>query len=542
MSVIIPRFVSLNTGSFTFKKLSPNGRDLVALTATEASLARARFFQVVQREISARSMISGPKMDEYVHPFSGALRKVRSGYRYEEGANPPRPTPVKDTYDEKIVVKNGNFHKRRKNGEIVYAPYTIKSGIVLHEPGVSDVISDTVRAPMETLQFTSLYSLQLVPLVGKQMFWSEVGFFLTSWNDSNLSVLDEKHGIVYSMPSTLGFNGSARMFCDIAGQHVKDVGLITAANADANKGSIDTLTAIGELPETIRSIVGGLAALGTIIKDFRKGKFRLTTAHVRSFNLIGSDFRSKRLALVTEYNQKLARAHSHRWPEAAIRNLTDRHNKKLAGLAKLEKDTKIRATKEFTTAVTKLWLTVRYGILPVVYTFEDYLDYRDMLFASYVTTRKRRNYNIKLPSYEGFELQTSLNNQAHRVWIKRRLNEAMDRKSAQLQHTNILSTAWELIPLSFVADWFVNFGDFITSKGSLETYWAEGATYSVKGDIDVYYVHKKTGARVSVLARNYTRETINPCELSGLTFQYNLNTFRYLDAVSLSWGTVRRKI
>lgn len=82
----------------------------------------------------------------------------------------------------------------------------------------------------------------------------------------------------------------------------------------------------------------------------------------------------------------------------------------------------------------------------------------------------------------------------------------------------------------------------MASKSSLETYWSEGASYSVKGDIDASYVHTETGARVVILARNYSRYLINPCELSGLTLQFNLNSFRYLDSVSLLWQKVRRKI
>lgn len=520
-------------------KLSANGRDLVKLTQPEQDQARQRFQQVISEEILNRSSIVGPKTETYTNNV-GSVRTVRSGYRFGDSTS-SKPDPFKDTFDEKVVVKNEHFHARRLSGEIVVAPYRISDAVVRHYPGERDIIKSVSGTNMEVMQFTSLYEYRQVPLAGKQAFWPSVGYFLTSWNDSNWTVTDEEHDIIYLMPKNLGFSFSAKQFSVICGEHEQDIGLITNANADANKGSIDTLTAVAELPSTISMVVGALGSFSKILKDFRKGKLRLSKAHLRQFNKIGSDIQSKRNVLIKEHSQKLSRAYTRRWPQSAIRELQAKHDKRMAGLLELEKRTKIQASKEFASAVTNLWLAVRYGVLPVVYTLEDYLEYREMLFASYVTTRKRRFHKISLPNVEGFEINTSLNQQAHRVWIKRRLNDSMDRKSAQLQHSNILTTAWELVPYSFVMDWFVNFGDFVTSKSSLETYWSEGASYSVKGDIDVSYVHKETGARVDVLARNYSRYLINPCELSGLTLQFNLNSYRYLDSVSLLWQQIRRK-
>lgn len=541
MSIFIPRLTSFNKNAFSFMKLNATGRQLVSLTQSEQEQARTRFHQIISEEILNRSMIVGPKTETYTNNV-GSVVTVRSGYRYGDSNSTEPPSPTEDTFDEKVIVKNKHFHKRRKAGEIVVAPYRIRDAIVRYYPGTRDTIKSVSPAVMKVTQFTNLYEYQQIPLSGKQAFWPSVGYYLTSVNDSAWNVVDEEHEIIHLTPKNLGFSYDAEFFSTICGEHEQDIGLITNANADANKGSIDTLTAVAELPSTISMVVGALGSFTKVLKDFRKGKFQLTQAHLRTFNKIGSDTQSKRKALEKSFSDRLSRAYTRRWPKSAIRELIAKHDKRMAGLAELEKRTKIQATKEFTSAVANLWLAVRYGVLPVVYTFEDYLEYREMLFASYVTTRKRRFHEITLPHVDGFETNISLNQQAHRVWIKRRLNDLMDRKSAQLQHTNILTTAWELVPYSFVADWFVNFGDFVASKSSLETYWSEGASYSVKGDIDASYVHTETGARVVILARNYSRYLINPCELSGLTLQFNLNSFRYLDSVSLLWQKVRRKI
>lgn len=541
MSIFIPRLTSFNKNAFSFMKLNANGRELISLTQSEQEQARTRFHQIIAEEILNRSMIVGPKTETYTNNV-GSVITVRSGYRYGDSGQIEPPSPTEDTFDEKVIVKNKHFHKRRKAGEIVVAPYRIRDAIVRYYPGTRNTIKSVSPAVMKVTQFTSLYEYRQIPLSGKQAFWPSVGYYLVSTNDSAWNVVDEEHEIIHLTPKNLGFAYGAEFFSTICGEHEQDIGLITNANADANKGSIDTLTAVAELPSTISMVVGALGSFTKVLKDFRKGKFQLTQAHLRTFNKIGSDIQSKRKALEKSFSDRLSRAYTRRWPMSAIRELMAKHDKRMAGLAELEKRTKIQATKEFTSAVANLWLAVRYGVLPVVYTFEDYLEYREMLFASYKTTRKRRFHKITLPHVDGFETNISLNQQAHRVWIKRRLNDQMDRKSAQLQHTNILTTAWELIPYSFVADWFVNFGDFVASKSSLETYWSEGASYSVKGDIDASYVHTETGARVVILARNYSRYLINPCELSGLTLQFNLNSFRYLDSVSLLWQKVRRKI
>ena len=102
--------------------------------------------------------------------------------------------------------------------------------------------------------------------------------------------------------------------------------------------------------------------------------------------------------------------------------------------------------------------------MPVVYTVESVQDLIKSLKSEYITAREKESSEISVPhpvnSGEVLEIPVT-----HRVTIKQRykpkattFEDVMVRMSG-----NFALTVWELIPLSFVVDWFINVGDFLSS-------------------------------------------------------------------------------
>lgn len=122
----------------------------------------------------------------------------------------------------------------------------------------------------------------------------------------------------------------------------------------------------------------------------------------------------------------------------------------------------------------KEWMTYRYGIMPLVYSYRDLL--KTMNRGYNVKTRKSRTIS---PKATGQTMPASSNT----YWKKSTIGSVTVRGEVFQHFTsdeiarlsglgfNPLVTAWELIPYSFVVDWFVNVGDYIATRASQT--WAQ---------------------------------------------------------------------
>lgn len=136
--------------------------------------------------------------------------------------------------------------------------------------------------------------------------------------------------------------------------------------------------------------------------------------------------------------------------------------------------------KELPNQVSQYWLTYRYGILPFKHAVDDYLAAiarRDVMFE---TVRAGDSEILDL----GPEWEPGAVVKAHGVWKGRFTNTSKKRTSLYLP-----TTAYELIPFSFVADWFVNLGDLIAASRSIPTANANSCI-SVKTEIDSHRIKK----------------------------------------------------
>lgn len=128
----------------------------------------------------------------------------------------------------------------------------------------------------------------------------------------------------------------------------------------------------------------------------------------------------------------------------------------------------------------------------------------------------------------------------HRCFIKSRYTpDSLISDFRRLININLLSSAWELTTLSFVADWAFNIGDFISAMsggdGNIDSQCAyicrNQATYEVS------YASRDpalTSLKTSVKFNAYDRSIINPIDHVGLTIDVSMNWKRAIDAFALS--------
>lgn len=117
------------------------------------------------------------------------------------------------------------------------------------------------------------------------------------------------------------------------------------------------------------------------------------------------------------------------------------------------------------------WLAWRYGAMPMVYSVEDtvlafadrYEKRGDIVEAQ--VHRKWEDSREFSPQNDNWLLQKSFVRRKFGMTynVRMRVLNPSARTMAQLGVTSVPRTAWEIIPLSFVADWFLPIGDYLES-------------------------------------------------------------------------------
>lgn len=224
--------------------------------------------------------------------------------------------------------------------------------------------------------------------------------------------------------------------------------LLTLAHADANEVTFDLGTFIGELPETLQF-------LGSIV-----------------LKLINIFLSIKRNTLLKDSEKYFRKGY--------VKRLADDS--------------------------TDIWLAYRYAILPLIYSLEDALEALEPPEAAFVRTRVRDSFDdIDSESIEldpRFVGNLSWN---QTVTARAQVYTILTAEQAA-KRTHLLgpfTTAWELIPLSFVVDWVFQVGDFIASFRILP-HASQGTTYSVSTTEDIVAsVNTAYGRDVSYYGTSY---------------------------------------
>lgn len=277
----------------------------------------------------------------------------------------------------------------------------------------------------------------------------------------------------------------------------QDGRLIMNTLADANAASLDILTALAELPEAAQGIVEICKRILTMYLDAKKKAFW--------------------------WHKKVSKK----------RRSTQSH-------AQARQD-----TIDLNDGLAEIWLSYRLSIEPSVLTLVDYLESLRSLSVDYYRWRGRSSQNLDERLQElthrllpGWEL-TSVPSVDYHVFIKRgfaQLGIIPPNWSA-----NLATTAWELVPLSFMIDRVITIGNFISGLTTQSNWTYEGATQSWKIQGNVALHHPSTGCRVNLRTSGYKRDVINPSDYCRVYLDPDMGGKRAVDALALSWSLFLRR-
>lgn len=186
------------------------------------------------------------------------------------------------------------------------------------------------------------------------------------------------------------------------------------------------------------------------------------------------------------------------------------------------------------------WMEYRYAIMPLYYSLRDIKGLMDDNGSRYKTSRKKE----KVESHEtGVTLPTS------GYYLERHVRGSMLVTStskarydidglrslyARRIATNPLATAWELVPLSFVVDWFLNIGDVITASTSIDFSNQRCSCTAVRTayEEELYYV--QLGEYTTLPGRTWNGVTVEPLEFQASPPQRTLIQKRTVNNYSRS--------
>lgn len=406
------------------------------------------------------------------------------GFAYRIETDSPLPVEESTVMHERAPFPNKDFVQRQRRGDIVVAPYENKAVRITSIPG-----------------WTEARNLGFGPGVG--------------WFSSRDIGLPYQVGSCYpidpvewtSRPQILHYLVFTQMegklegikldpdlvLSDLLPSEDIDKSLVTAALAEANSGTYDLLTEVAELPETLKYLIGILRDFASALKAVRKREVEVKKL-----------FRNKKQTERTAY--------------------------------------------ELADALASVWLQFRYAISPLAYSFNDVittLEEYKRIFAKYRQRNEDYAEPVKLSGLDILSHDDFVT--SHKVFIKRSFSpEDIVDALLSLLKVNPLATAYELIPLSFVVDWFFNIGDYITAMTGTISYSQEAATYSWKTEGNVTYGKNLIlpdgykPPRLNLEYKTYKRIVIDPKAHTGLSYDPFINWKRQLDALALLWGPTKK--
>lgn len=374
-------------------------------------------------------------------------------------------------------------------------------------------------------------------VVGKRHYivYGGVPYFLEDWQAiayGSLHYYETSFSATPPIPVALD-----RLYDILDSSREKSNALVTSTVAEANKNSVDVLTAAAELPETVRETFEALRSIGRIVSDVKKKRFALSDSFLKTKERLSVSYRKQ----ISDIEKQLL---DPRLSKKRRRNLeTALDRKKAAHGRDLDK-----AAGEFGNALADLWMWFRYSLSPNLYLIDDCLDAMNALHAVFDTARERESVETEVDPLQISDLYQVKNiyiSTTHRCMVKRKyvLDTVMPRQIGQVMSANLATTAWELISRSFVVDWVLNVGDLVTACLPTDLdYLDQVSTYSFREKGSLEYTHRSTGGIVTYHFDLYKREVINPVDYLGLCFRPALNLFRSIDAAAMLWPTLRNQL
>lgn len=454
------------------------------------------------------------------------------------GAPPSPYAPIVDEYQLKDSIPFQQWRKRMAEGEILASSYVNEKVKVLSFPGFSGgtFIPNGAGQSYNRDNLVALGLLEYVPsgpsftkyYLREADVWVTTGSFTILYN--------YRRNCNWAPPYPISAVGVAQ---EIKGSHVVDSGTVTALVASANKGTLDALTALAEGPQALSWLNAMAARVSSLIRGVKQRRLSVSAAFERRKTLLA--YQNKRedmklLSLMNDISDSGKKISSRRKLKRELRKL----QRQRAFLASTYKNTLRQTGIEFNDAMAQVWMEFRYAIMPLVYTAVDITEAlgKTPKFQTYRDGEKATSLVSIHPDIPKAEISTHT-----RFWIKDKISLGYGPFSLNMRGIsgNILTTAWELIPLSFVVDWFVNVGDFITAvSGSASS--ERSFTISHKDVFDYNYTDASSGRRVIAYGQLYNRKVDNTFNHTCLDIGPGMTWKRYTDSIALLWNANRENL
>lgn len=443
------------------------------------------------------------------------------GYRY---STVPAPVPQSSNREVELARKrhsNRDFKKLQAAGAVVVSPYMVDTISIYAQQGAT-VTGRTVLVGTGSSTYAPYLGFPIVTDSGPGKFRGALisgrVYDIPSWycsytNDPpTFSAIADDPALFSSLTSPQGLDDDYGALLQDAVQKV-------------NGKSVDALTAIAELPETVREIFHLLHAIAGAVKSFKGSRARILLAGERERERIQLAFTKKIKEMISlrpgdrrsasKLNRDIARAR--RTLTRDLRNVSVKTASSVAGA----------------------WLTLRYGVMPNVYLIQDLAKASKRLHWQRLSESSHKDLTFAPASIEGWVASGSGNLKVT-AFCQASINPGNNPIGAlsSVASFDLLTTAWELVPLSFVVDWVFGVGNFVASLSPPANMIDRGITLSYRWQQTTTYTNTLDGATVTVVRNFYQREVKSTEDFSGVYLNVNMNWKRQLDAAALTWGLV----
>ena len=448
----------------------------------------------------------------------------------------PSYEPLITEHYVRKLPSNSPFDKRRRNGEVVLSAAEHGRVQVKSYPGIepSDYIGDNAGKYVDGWFCEQYLGFTRVRL-WSSWFWVDPSDSSVIISNIGMNVLYKLWNQAVSMPPIQ--LTAETVYAMVMKSNEVDTAFVTRMVADANKRLLDLLTVLAETPESLRSLMQLLGTVKNIVVGVKRRQFSLTQSFADRKEYLKRK-RDEDLTKLDRMRQELAEEVSAR---RLSRRVANRRRRMLERDLERTNKSYTRAMKqsgiEFNDAMAGVWMNFRYNIMPLVYTAIDITEAisKDPEFLT-VRDGVEKHRSIVLPSdLPALEFTSNFN-----VFIRDRAKADVGPFSltSKVVTGNILTTAWELVPLSFVVDWFINVGDVISafSGGSTAD---RSSTLSFKSVLD-YTGKDSSNRRVVISGQLWNREVTGSLQqYTCLTFEPDMNPYRYTDSIALAWNALR---
>lgn len=221
---------------------------------------------------------------------------------------------------------------------------------------------------------------------------------------------------------------------------------------------------------------------------------------------------------------------------------------------------RFRSPRQAALAFSEKWLEYRYGWMPAIYSAEDAMKAynawqggRKLIFGKGFVGTTISEHDTKIVTQAAGNGGLATISQTDSLTGNRRYcgkswGWANSRVGSKYAGFDPILTAWELVPYSFVADWFLGIGTFLKASSPFGGAALVGGSCSISESLvyrqtyDHSYHSGETGSAgplsTEITTESYSRFGNTPGTLP--VWNPNLNFKRYVDAFSLILQGTRR--